>query len=105
MKLTAKPQANPAVLQRKTPDGEVVLVNLDTGASVALNLTGVIVWKLVDGQRNVEQIVTAVRQSFTDAPPETINDVSNLMDILAEDGFIGFEWPSNLNPENKETTK
>jgi len=105
MKLTAKPQANPAVLQREAPEGEVVLVNLDTGASVALNQTGTIVWQMLDGQRTVEQIVTAVRQSFPDAPPDTVNDVSNLMDILAEDGFIGFEWPSNTIKNSKEHTK
>lgn len=105
MKPTSKPQANPAVLQRQAPDGEVVLVNLDTGASVALNQTGVIVWQMLDGQRTVEEIITAVRRSFPDAPPELANDVINLMDILAEDGFIGFEWPSNLTLNNKEITK
>lgn len=105
MKLTAKPKANPAVLQRQAPDGEVVLFNLDTGASLALNQTGVIVWQLVDGQRNVEQIVTAVRQLFPDAPPDAVNDVSNLMDILAEEGFIGYEWPSNNKKNSKEPTR
>lgn len=105
MKLTAKPKANPAVLQRQAPDGEIVLVNLDTGASVALNQTGVIVWQLMNGKRTGEAIVAAVRSRFPDAPPELTNDVINLMDILAEDGFIGSEWPSNLTLDNKETAK
>ncbi|HDT11647.1 MAG TPA: PqqD family protein, partial [bacterium] len=80
MKLTAKPKANPAVLQRQAPDGEVVLVNLDTGASLALNQTGVIIWQLVDGKRTGEEIVAAVRNRFPDAPPELANDVIKLMD-------------------------
>lgn len=105
MKLTAKPRLNPAVLLRKGLDGEAVLVNLDTAASLAINQTGIFVWQLVDGQRTVDQIITAVHRQFPDAPPEVVNDVSVLMDILAEDGFIGFEWTPNILKDNKEHTK
>ena len=105
MKLTAKPQINPAVLQRKELDGEVVLVNLDTAATLAINQTGFFIWQLVDGLRTVEQIVTAMRKQFPDAPPDLVKDVSDLLDILAEDGFIGFEWGSNNLKDNKEPAK
>ncbi|MBN1272510.1 MAG: PqqD family protein [Candidatus Aminicenantes bacterium] len=95
MALTATPRINPAVVQREAPDGEVVLVNLDTAASLALNQTGFIIWKLVDGRRTVEQIIDAVREHFPNTPPEVVNDVIRLMETLAEDGFVGFEWTGN----------
>jgi hypothetical protein len=92
MELAEKPLANPAVAYREGVDGWAVLVNLDTAGSLALNPTGVVVWQLVDGQRTVEQIVSAVQRHFRDAPPTVTDDVSELLDTLAEEGFIGFEW-------------
>jgi hypothetical protein len=73
--------------------GEAVLVNLDTAASLALNATGFLVWQLVDGQRTVEQIIAAVQRHFRDVPGTAADDVIALLEILAENGFIGFEWP------------
>ena len=55
----SRPMANPAVLFREVLKDEAVLVNMDSGASIAINNTGILVWKLSDGQRTVEQIVRA----------------------------------------------
>lgn len=98
--LASKPRANPAVVEREATDGEAVLVNLDTAASLALNRTGFLIWKLVDGKRTIEQIIDAVRQRFPEAPPQVINDVSVLMETLAEDGFVGFEWTKSNKKEH-----
>ena len=92
MELKLKPRTNPAVVHHEAPGGEVVMVNLDTAASLLLNRTGYLVWQLVDGRRTVAQIVDAVRRRFPDAPPEVVDDVRHLLEILVEDGFIGFEW-------------
>ena len=46
------PIANPSVVSRDTPDDGIVLVNCDTGGALALNLTGKIVWTLIDGKTN-----------------------------------------------------
>lgn len=45
-----------------------VLVNMDTAASVALNPTGCMIWKLVDGKRSSRDIASAFIKSFQDAP-------------------------------------
>ena len=92
MELSSKPVANPAVICRETSSGEAVLVNLDTAASLALNPTGLLVWQLVDGEPSVEQIIAGVRARFEDVPDTVDGEVIGLLDILAEDGFIGFEW-------------
>ncbi len=103
MKLSEKPMANPAVVHHKAIDGDVVLVNLDNAASLALNPTGFLVWQLVDGERTVKQIVAAVHQRFPTAPPESRDDVEKVMEILAHDGFIGFQWTSNSINKKKDS--
>ncbi len=92
MKQTAIPLANPAVICHRLPDGESVLVNMDTAASIALNHTGFAVWQLVDGRRTVAGIITAVSKQFPDAPVNAAQDVVSMLEELAADGFIGFEW-------------
>ena len=96
MDLNKKPRANPAVVHREVDDDDVVLVNLDTAASLALNHTGFAIWQLVDGRRSVAEIADALRRRFPDAPPDVINDVQSLMKTLAEDGFVGYEWSGDI---------
>ena len=92
LQLSSKPVVNPAVICRQTPGGEAVLVNLDTAASLALNLTGLVVWRLLDGEASVDLIIADVRSRFEGVPDSVADEVLALLDILAEDGFIGFEW-------------
>ena len=91
MERSRKPIANPAVIFQEQFDHWAVLVNLDTAGAVALNPTGVLVWKLLDGQRSVADIAAAVEGRFKDAPDTVADDVSALLDTLAEEGFIGYE--------------
>jgi len=102
MELKAKPRANPAVVQREAPEGEMVLINLDSAASIVLNSTGLLVWRLVDGRRTVKHILAVMRRQMPDAPRELAGDVVCLLEELAADGFIGFEWCEN--PRTKEET-
>ncbi len=94
MERTSTPLPNPSVVARELDGGEAVLVNLDTAASLALNRTGLLVWQLVDGKRTVEAIVTAVRDHFRDVPDTMEQDITALLDLLAEGGFVGFPWLS-----------
>ena len=92
MKDGEKPVRNPAITSRKALDGAVILVNLETSASLALkNPTAVLLWQLVDGQRTVQDIVAAVRQACPDAPPTAGNDISKTLDLLAARAFIRLE--------------
>ena len=95
---TDKPIPNPTAVLREEPDGWAVLINMDTGASVALNSTGVLVWRLMDGKRTVEDIVRAFKARFDfDSHPTTSDrvsdDVRSLLSMLAEEGFIGHGKP------------
>ena len=96
------PVANPAVVSRDGLDEGRVMVNCDTGAALALNQTGALVWDLIDGRRSPDEIAEAVRKSFSNAPDTVKDDVAGLLTTLSEEGFIGYEVMSQTtSPGNK----
>ncbi|MGA2934440.1 MAG: PqqD family protein [Methanomicrobiales archaeon] len=97
IRLAKIPVANPAVLSRDGLDEGKVIVNCDTGAAIAVNRTGALIWALIDGRRNAEEIAEAVRRSFSNAPDTVKDDVAALLITLSEDGFIGYEVKSLAN--------
>jgi hypothetical protein len=90
---TSIPVANPAVVSREVPDGGKVMVNCDTGSAIAVNQTGALIWALIDGQRNQDEIADAVCRHFAGAPDTVRADVTALLMTLSEDGFVGYEIP------------
>jgi hypothetical protein len=87
------PIPNPAAVQEEGTDGWTLLVNPDTAGAMAVNQTGALIWKLVDGRRTTEEISAAVRERFPAAPDTVVEDVRALLTKLAEEGFIGQEMP------------
>ena len=102
--LDATPVINPAVVTREDPDGGMILVNCDTGAALALNSTGKIVWNLMSGRRDPAALIAAVRQEFPDAPDSVTDDVTTLLANLAAEGFIGYEVMSSQTTTQKKST-
>jgi hypothetical protein len=98
---TGIPVANPAVVSRDGLDEGRVMVNCDTGAAIALNRTGALVWDLIDGRRSPGEIAEAVRRQFSNAPDTVQDDVATLLATLSEDGFIGYEVTGPADPSGK----
>lgn len=93
MKLSSIPVRNPAVLARRIVADEMVMVNADTSASLALtNQTAVIVWELVNGRNTVQHIVSSVEKSFSEVPDNVQVDVLDFLELLDREGYIGFEF-------------
>ena len=93
MRAHAEPKApvpNPAVACRPADDGWMVLVNLDTGRSLALNPTAAAVWRLVDGRRTPAGIVAALAETFTDVPDHVARDVGSVLASLFDCGIVGY---------------
>jgi hypothetical protein len=90
------PVPNPAVLSRSGLDGGLIMVNCDTGGTMALNETGAYLWSIIDGHRTVEEISTIFERYFSHIPDNVIDDVRTLLSNLAEDGFIGYEVLTDL---------
>jgi SynChlorMet cassette protein ScmD len=86
-----KPIANPVAVLREEFDDWAVLFNPDTADAVGINPVGVVVWKLMDGQRDLDAILAGVRDCFSDVPEAAGEEVSGFIDELAERGFVGYE--------------
>lgn len=101
--LGAIPVINPAVVTREDPDGGMILVNCDTGAALALNSTGKIVWNLINGKRDPAALVAGVRREFPDAPDTVTDDVMTLLATLAGEGFIGYEVLNSPSSDQRKS--
>ena len=86
-----KPIANPIVVLREEFDDWAVLFNPDTADAVGTNPVGVAVWKLMDGKRSLEDIVSEIRNSFEDTPDAVFEEITAFVSTLAEYGFVGLE--------------
>jgi len=73
------------------PDGWTLLVNPDTGAAIAVNPTGALIWRLANGKRAVADIAAGVRRRFPNAPGSVSRDVVALLGILSQEGLTGQE--------------
>ncbi len=91
MRQSDKPIANPVAVLREEFDDWAVLFNPDTADAVGINPVGVVVWKLMDGQHSLEEIVAKVGDRFADVPDAAAEDMTAFVDDLAERGFVGYE--------------
>ena len=91
MKLSSKPISNPVVVLREEFDDWAVLFNPDTANAVGINPVGVSVWKLMDGNRTLEDLVDEIKDRYSDVPDAAIEDLTTFVENLAENGFVGYE--------------
>ena len=91
MELLDKPVANPVVVLREEFDDWAVLFNPDTAGAVGINPVGVAVWKLMDGERNLKEIVVHVKDQFDDVSKTVYEELTDFVENLAESGFVGYE--------------
>jgi SynChlorMet cassette protein ScmD len=85
-----RPVPNPVVVLREEFDDWAVLFNPDTADAVGINPVGVAVWKLMDGERDLDEIVGRIRKRFADVPEAADDEISAFLDELAERGFVGY---------------
>jgi SynChlorMet cassette protein ScmD len=91
MRKSDKPIANPMVVLREEFDDWAVLFNPETADAVGINPTGVVIWKLMYGQRRLEELVAEIQDRFADVPGTVIDDVTAFVNDLAARGFVGYE--------------
>ncbi|MHB8094184.1 MAG: SynChlorMet cassette protein ScmD [Candidatus Aminicenantales bacterium] len=91
MNQTDIPIANPIVVLREEFDDWAVLFNPDTAYAVGTNPVGVAVWKMMDGKKSIEDIVSKIKSSFEETPEVAIKEIAAFIDTLANSGFVGLE--------------
>lgn len=94
MNQTDKPIANSIVVLREEFDDWAVLFNSDTADAVGTNPVGVAVWKLMDGKRSIEDIVSKIKKSFGDVPEAASKEICTFVNTLADNGFVGLALES-----------
>ena len=95
METPEKPIANPVVVLREEFDNWAVLFNPDTAEAVGINPVGVALWKIMDGERSLEDLVMQINHHFSDVPDSATEDVSRFVSELTQKGFVGYELERN----------
>jgi Coenzyme PQQ synthesis protein D (PqqD) len=84
---------NASVLWREL-DGEAVLLDPQAGCSYNLNPVGTLVWTLLDGQHNTEDIVAAICEAYEVEPEQASQDVEQLLDSLLTNKLANTHSPA-----------
>lgn len=77
-------------------DDEMVLYHPDEEKIVYLNQTGSLIWGLLDGNHNIEQIIGLLSQVFPDAADAIPSDVQTTLDAFMKAGCIEVRPKSTL---------
>ena len=73
--------------------GETIIVPIkgrvgDLDSIYTLNEVGTLIWQLIDGQKNIGQIVQAVRQAYDVESEEVTRDTFDFLGSLEKAGLI-----------------
>jgi len=73
--------------------GETIIVPIkgrvgDLDSIYTLNEVGTMIWQLIDGQRNIDQIVQAVRETYDVESEEVTKDAVDFLSSLENAGLI-----------------
>jgi hypothetical protein len=69
-------------------EGEAVLLSMETKVLRGLNPVGSRVWELIDGQRDVEEIIDVIVKEFDVRPREADEDVRGFVKELLDRGLV-----------------
>jgi len=82
-----RPKAASHIVYREEFDDRIMLFNPDTGKTVGLNSLGVLIWQLLDGHRQIDDIVNEIQNEFEDVPDGVKADVEEFVANLYEKGM------------------
>lgn len=69
-------------------DGDITLFHTRTNSAVILNGTASDVWRLLDGQRMAEEIVSALISVYDVAPATLAEGVENALQQFSDHGLV-----------------
>ena len=91
MKDLGKPIANPLLVLREEFDDWAILFDPDTGDASALNPVSVFVFKKLDGQHALSDIIAGLKKECTDMPGTAEQEVHDFIAELISKGYAGYE--------------
>ena len=69
-------------------DGEIVLMNIDTGSFHGLKDTGLAIWKLIDGRRDMSAIRDEAMELYDVDSATCTAEVRRFVDQMVKAGFV-----------------
>ena len=85
---------NERVVYRDLSEDEgAVLLHLDTGAYHGVNNVGGAIWKLLEEEDDVEQVVAKLRLQLRGAPPDLAEEVWEFLHALDQRDLVSIERP------------
>jgi SynChlorMet cassette protein ScmD len=91
MDTTKKLIANPIIVLREEFDDWAFLFNPDTTEMSIIDPVGAFIWKMLDGYNGLEDILRAIKSSFSDVPDDAINHLASFIKQLEDLGLAGCE--------------
>lgn len=86
---------NPDVVLREEEADGGLLFNPDTNQIRVVNATGLLIWKLCDGERDLTDISKALEEAFEGVDPDQARkDVLAYIEDMKNTGFIGVMEPA-----------
>ena len=85
------PIANPLIVLREEFDDWAILFDPDSGDAFGLNPIGVRIWKRLDGNHSVEDILKGLQEGYEDVPDEAEGDLQEFIEDLVQRGLAGYE--------------
>lgn len=87
--LNSRLAINPNLVLREEDDDCALLFDPDRGSVQLLNRSAVEIWKRLDGQRSLGEIILSLDEIFTGVDDSAQEQVLQLMRCLSELGAIG----------------
>jgi len=97
MKNRDRPFANPHVVIREEFDDWAVLFDPDTGHGFGLNPVGVYVWKLLDGEHSINDLLAALRRGVPTLQQNAREHIASFVEDLVENGLAGYAGARSCN--------
>jgi SynChlorMet cassette protein ScmD len=91
VKQTEKPIANPLIVLREEFDDWAILFDPDSGDAFGLNPIGVHIWKRLDGNHSVKDIMKDLKEGYEDVPDEAEGDLQEFIEDMVKRGLAGYE--------------
>ena len=93
-------RVNSPKVTHETLDGEVVIINLDTGSYYSMNAIGAAIWNLLDAGMPVEQVIATLSQGYPGDPQEVTAGVRTLIEKLLEENLVIVDEASRADETN-----
>lgn len=86
----------------KVMDGEAILINLSNGMYYSMDKVGGLIWEMIEGNHNMEEIVAAIIAHYDASPEQVQADVERLATELVEENLVNISDNEAPRGENQQ---